>query len=126
VLWQSGLLASRDLPIEPNDVLRFLEQPDTYAAICLQDGTPQGYVVCCKRYMENQIPELFILQAVGDGGKAWVTEGWARIHELAARLGCVRIGVMLPFDRCGVLVRRFGFEQVGVYCTAFVRGDLRH
>jgi hypothetical protein len=125
VLSQSGLL-SRDLPIEPDDVLRFLKLADSYALICYQDGVPEGYVVCCKRMMEQQTTELFILQAVGDGGMRWVTEGWSCVHELAKRLGCVRIGTMLPMLAAPGLCRRFGLVPQGVFATTPVRGGKSH
>jgi hypothetical protein len=125
-LMQCGLLTRRDLPVDPEDVLRFLERQDTYACIGFRDGVPQGYAICCKRFMEHQTPELFILQVVGDGGAAWVTEGWKHLHRFAAKVGCHRIGAMFPFGQTEVLCRRFGFRPEGVYCISPIRGEGAH
>lgn len=107
-------------------MLRFLQLADTYAVICYRDGVPEGYIICCKRMMERQTQELFILQAVGDGGTRWVTEGWACVHELARRLGCVRIGTMLPIDTAPMLCRRFKLVPEGLFATTLVRGGKSH
>src|SRR5215469_2938365 len=108
-LIRCGLLMHRDLPIDPEDVIRWLQMPDTFAAICFNDGIPTGYVVGCKRPMERDVSEMFILQAYGDGGPGWVTAGWQYLQQLAAKLGCHRIGVMLPMAKAPSLCRRFGF-----------------
>lgn len=127
ILVRSGLLCEdQDLPIDPQDVLRFLQHEHAYAVICCRDGIAQGYVVCCKRIMEQQIPELFILQAVGDGGSDWVDEGWRQMHAFAASLGCRRIGTIFPVDRARSLCRRFDLRPEGVYCTTIVRGAGGH
>jgi hypothetical protein len=125
-LQQSGLLGQKALPIEAADVLTFLQTPDSFAVICFKDGVAQGYVVGCIRTMEGQVRELFILQATGDGGSEWVSEGWEALHWLAARLGCRRIGTIFPVSMAEPLARRFKFTPQGVYCTALVRGPDTH
>jgi hypothetical protein len=125
-LTRTGLLVGRDLPVDPEDLYRFLQLTDTYAVIGYRDGVPQGYVICCKRFMEHEMPELFILQVAGDGGPGWVTEGWQQLHKFAARIGCHRIGAMFPVDRAPVLCRRFGFRPEGVFCVTPVRGEGAH
>ena len=122
-LLTSGQLAGRDLPISAEDVLRFLEVQDSYALIGFENGAPNGYAVVCKRTMEQLIPELFILQVASDGGALWVNEGWKAIHTFARKIGCHRIGTVLPYAEAPALMRRFGFEPQGVYCTALLRGD---
>lgn len=123
----SGFLKSdSDLPVSPEDLFRFLNDPDTYAIIARWDGVPFGYVVCCKRYMEHETPELFVLQIYGLGDRAWVTKGWECLHRFAAKLGCYRIGAVLPYDNAPFLARRFGLEPQGVYATTLVRGDGEH
>lgn len=124
-LQATGLL-NRNLPISPDDLERFLHLDQSYAAIGYRDGAPCGYVVFCRRLMEEQTPELFILQVAGDGGSDWVNVGWEQIHTLAAKLGCRRIGAMLPWHRAKALARRFHLFPQGVYCTAFVRSGTSH
>lgn len=125
-LQATGLLTQHILPISPVDIGRFLCLEQSYAAICYRDGEPCGYAVFCKRLMEEQTPELFILQAVGEGGREWVDEAWAQIHELAIKMGCHRIGMILPSAFAAVLARRFHLFPQGVYCTAVVRSEPQH
>ena len=123
VLFQSGLLGLQGLPVSPPDVMRFLQNPDSYVVMGYDGGVPLGYVVCCKRIMEDQVPELFILQVVGDGGALWVNEGWRDLHTFATKLGCTQVGTMLPYDDAPTLMRRFGFTPRGVYAICPIKGE---
>jgi hypothetical protein len=122
VLSQSGFLGVQGLPISSADVIRFLQNPDTFVVMGYEDGVMAGYVVCAKRLMEDQTPELFILQVVGDGGALWVNEGWQKFHEFAAKIGARQIGTMLPVDEAATLARRFGLSPRGVYAVTPVKG----